>query len=67
MEDAAPGIGYVVLGFLMMPLLRGILYYRGVHKRAIAFAAHHNEATTETALEVRSPAAGEAPIGEEAS
>jgi len=44
MQDAAPGIGYVVLVFLMMPLLRGILYYRDVRKHAQSFEAHRNQA-----------------------
>lgn len=66
MEDAAPGIGYVVLLFLMMPLLRGILYYRGVHKRALLFAEHSQEATAGTVAKAPSLAPGEDPIGEEA-
>lgn len=39
MEDAAPQVGYFVLLFLLIPLLRGMLRYRTVHKSAMGFSA----------------------------
>ncbi len=37
MEQAVPGLGYLVLMLLVIPLLRGVLHFHGVHKKAAAF------------------------------